>query len=96
MKLTPEQITQIIEGLENRKTKLVATHLITGNVTNVISKRVDGSYKNKVTFSKTLRDGETRIIFKPFLTDKLKTEEIRHSFELITTNKDKSETIIEI
>jgi len=94
MKLTEDQIKQIVDGLENRKTKLVATHLITLNITNVLSKQKDGSYKNRVSYSQ--RDNENRYMPKDKLIERLRVETIRHSFELITTNKDKSETRVKI
>ena len=90
MELTTEQINQMIEGLENRKTKLVATHLITLRITNIISKRVDGDYKN-MAFWHNYHD-ENRIVKKDYFIKTLKIEPVRHSFELVTTNKDKSET----
>ena len=94
MKLTPEQINQIIEGLENRKTKLVATHLITLNITNVITKIKEGEYKN-IFFYHGKKEDST-IVLKDTFVSKLKGEDVRHTLELVTKNKDKSETRIKI
>ena len=94
MKLTPEQINQIIEGLENRKTKLIATNIYAGVVTNVITKIKKDQYKN--TFGISRKRKKYTVIFKNDLLADFKDEEIRHTFELVTTNEDKSETRIKI
>jgi hypothetical protein len=90
MKLTEEQINQIIEGLENPKTKLVAINKESGKAMNEIQKQKSGDYKNKFFIGEKLID--TSKSFKEHLIRILETETRNFSFELITTNEDLTET----
>ena len=92
MKLTPEQIQTIIEGLENKNTRLEATHIGGDCITNVISRHNNGDYKSKFgTYMNTVK--ESVIKTKEQIIQILNDSEF-HSFELVT--KVISETRIKI
>ena len=90
MKLTPEQINQIIEGLENKETILIAIHEQNEKHNNTVRKLKNGKYKNR--FCEGKRFIENTAITKDEFIDVLVISGYKFTFELVTINKDKSET----
>ena len=99
MKLSQEQINQIIEGLENPNTRLECSispeyfddprNINKLGISNVIIKRGDkyfDKYWRKFNYGIT-----TGNIAKIYFIQTLKTNEVC-DFELVNKNKDKSET----
>lgn len=96
MKLTAEQINQIIEGLENKNTvvECILDDLITDDprkpqtgICNIISKRGE-SYNDK------MKNGIKTITQNKFILALIDNNICR--FELVTKNKDKTETRVKI
>lgn len=92
MKLTENQIRQIIEGLENKNTRLEATHIVSSCVTNVIIKSKNGDYKSK--FGTQIDIVKESVIKTKDQIISILTDSEFHSFELVT--KVISETRVKI
>jgi hypothetical protein len=94
MKLNQIQIDQIIEGLENPNTRLISFHESSNECKNEVTKlKITGNYMNIFTVGKNaiLHTKATKNEFIEILQDHDK-----FTFELVTTNKDKSETRVKI